>query len=76
MGALCLYNAPAALPTSKEIRYPFYWRLGGSQDRAERVEKISPPPRFDLRTVYPIASRYADYNISAHIPTCGEGIMS
>jgi len=42
-------------------RYPFYRRLGGPQDRSGQVQKISPPPRFDPRTVQPVASRYTDY---------------
>ena len=53
MGALGLHNAPAALPPAKQGRHPFCWRLGGSQGRSGRVGKISPLPRFDLRTVYP-----------------------
>ena len=42
-------------------RYPFYRRLGGPQARSEQVRKISPPPRFDPRTVQPVASRYTDH---------------
>jgi len=49
-----------SLPTRKN-RYPFYRRLGGPQGRSGQVLKISPPPGFDLRTVQPVASQYADY---------------
>jgi len=35
-------------------RYPFYRRLGGLQDRSGQVQKISPPPGFDPRTVQPV----------------------
>ena len=38
-------HAPAALPPGK-TRYPLYKRLGGPQDRSERVWKISPPTRI------------------------------
>jgi len=46
--------------------YPLYWRLGGLQSRFYRVQKISPPPVFVLRTVQPIASRYTDWAIPAY----------
>jgi len=59
------HRAPAALPPGT-TRYPLYMRFGGTQDRSERVRKISPTPDFDLRTVYPVASRYTDYAILAH----------
>jgi hypothetical protein len=44
-----------------ETRYPLYRRLGGPQGRSGQVRKISPPPRFDPRTVQPVTSRYTDY---------------
>jgi len=50
-------HAPAALPPGK-IQYPLYRRLGGTQGRAGRVQKISLPPGFDPRTVQPLSSRY------------------
>jgi len=59
-------HAPAALPSEK-IRYPLYRRLGGPQGSSGRVQKISPPPEFDPRTVQPVASRYTDWTIPAHI---------
>jgi hypothetical protein len=55
-------HTPATLPPGM-TRYPLYRRLGGSQDRSERV---SPPPEFDPRTVQLVASRYTDWAIPAH----------
>ena len=60
------YHAPADLPPGK-TRYPLYRRLGGPQGRPGRVRKIPPPPEFDPRTVQPVASRYTDWAIPAHI---------
>ena len=53
----------------KETQYPLYRRLGGPQDRSGGVRNISPPPRFDPRTVQLVASRYTNYAITAHIKT-------
>jgi hypothetical protein len=44
--------------------HPLYRTLGGLQGRSGPV--CSPPPRFDPRTVHPVASRYIDYVIPAH----------
>ena len=52
-------HAPADLPTRK-TRHPLYKRLGGPQGRSGRMWKISPPLRFDPRTVHPVAIRYTD----------------
>ena len=60
-------DAPTALPPWKEIRCPLYRRLGGSQGRSGRVRKFSPSPVFDYRTVQPVAGRYTDWAIAAHI---------
>jgi hypothetical protein len=49
-----------------KTRYPLYRRLGGPQGRSGQVRKISPPPRFNPRTVQPVASRYTDWAIPAH----------
>jgi len=57
-------HAPAALPPGK-TRYPLYQRLGGSQSRSGQLRKISPPLRFDPRTVQPVSSRYTDWAIPA-----------
>ena len=43
------HHALADLPTK--------WPGGGPQGRSGRVRKISLPPRFDPRTVQPVASR-------------------
>jgi hypothetical protein len=51
-------HAPAALPPRKR---PGAHCIGGW------VRKISSPPGFDPRTVQPVASRYTDYAIPAHI---------
>ena len=59
-------HAPVALPPEKS-RYPLYRKLGGLQDRSGWERKISPPPGFDPRTVQPVASRYTDYALTAHV---------
>ena len=51
------------LPPGK-TRYPLYRRLGEPQGRSGHVRKISPPPRFDPRTLQSVASRYTDYTPS------------
>jgi hypothetical protein len=60
-------HAPGRFTPGKETRYPLYRRLGGPQGRSGRLPKISPPPGFDPRTVQPVASRYTDYAIPAHV---------
>ena len=52
-------HAPAALPPGK-TRYPLYRRLGGPQGWSGQVQKISPPPGLDPRSVQPLMSRYTD----------------
>ena len=59
-------HAPAALPPWK-TRCTLDRRLGGPQDRPGRVRRISLPPGFYPRTVQPIANRYTDWAIPAHI---------
>ena len=59
-------HAPAALLPGK-TQYPLYRRLGGPQGRSVWVQKISPPPGFDPRTDQPVASRYTDCALLAHI---------
>jgi len=59
-------HAPAALPPGKS-RYPLYRRFGRPQGRSRRVRKISPPQGFDPRTVRPVARRYTDCAIPAHV---------
>jgi hypothetical protein len=55
-------HAPAALPQGK-TRHPF----GEPQSQSGRLQKISPSPEFDPRTVQPVASRYAHWAIPAHV---------
>jgi hypothetical protein len=57
---------PGRFTPGKETRYPLCTRLGGSQDRSERVWKMSAVPEFDSRNVQPVASRYTDWAIPAH----------
>jgi len=59
-------HVQAALPPGK-TRYPLYRRLGGPHSRSGQVRKISPPPGFDPRTIHPVASRYTDWDIPAHV---------
>jgi hypothetical protein len=65
MGLGGQHHAPAALPPVM-TRYPLYRRLGGPQGRSGRMQKISPPPGFDPRTVQLVASRYTDWAIAAY----------
>jgi hypothetical protein len=58
-------HTPSALPPGMTW-YPLYKRLGGPQGRSGRLQKISPPPGFDPRTVHPVASCYTNYTIQAH----------
>jgi hypothetical protein len=49
-----------SLPLGK-TRYPLYRMVGGPQGRSGQLRKISPPPRFDPRTVQPVANHYTDW---------------
>ena len=62
MGVGGQHHVPTAFPLGK-TRYPLYRSLGGPQGRSGQVRKISPPPRFNLRTVQPVVSRYTDYAV-------------
>ena len=62
-------NTPAALPSGMS-RDPLYRRMGGPQGRSGWVRNVSHPPEFDLRTVQPVASLYADRAIPG--PSTGE----
>jgi hypothetical protein len=57
-------HASAALPPGKTW-YPLYRKRGGAQGWSGGVRKILPQPRFDPRTVQPVASRYTDWAITA-----------
>jgi hypothetical protein len=41
-------------------RYPLHRRLGGPLGRSRQVQKISPAPGFDPRSVQSVASPYTD----------------
>ena len=58
MGVFGQRHAPGRFTPRKETRYPLYRRLGEPQGRSWRVQKISPLPGFDPRTVQPVASMY------------------
>jgi hypothetical protein len=47
-------HAPAVLLPGR-TRYSLYTRRGGPRSRSGQVQKISPPPGFDPRTVQPVA---------------------
>jgi hypothetical protein len=57
---------PGRFTSGKETQHPVYKKLGGAQGLSERMQKFSPLPGFDPRTVQPVASRYIDYAIPAH----------
>jgi hypothetical protein len=64
----CGWSAPrpGRFIPGKETPYTFYTRLGVSQSRSGRVQKISPPPEFGSPTVQSAASRCADYATLVH----------
>ena len=49
--------SPGLYTAVKETRYPFYRRLGGHQDGSGRLREMTPLPKFDPRTVYPLQNR-------------------
>jgi hypothetical protein len=65
-----LTSRPGRFTPRKETGYPLNRRLGGPQDRCRQMRNISPPPEFDPRTVYPVASCYTDWAIPTmtHLP--------
>ena len=69
MGVAGESDVPAAFPPEK-TRNPLYRWLDGTQGRSGRVRKISPLPGFDPQTVQPVASRYTEYAILAHMYVC------
>ena len=58
---------PGRSTPGKETRYSQHTWVGGPQGRSGRVWNTSPPPGFDPRTVQPVASRYTDWAIAAHV---------
>jgi hypothetical protein len=57
-------------PRKNAPPYLLYRRLRGPHGPSGLVRKISPPQRFDPRTVRPLASRFTDCAIQAHITVC------
>ena len=55
-------HASAALPPGL-TQYALSGKLGGPQSEYGRVRKISPSPKFDPRTLHPVASLYTDWAI-------------
>jgi len=53
-------HAPAALPPGKRTGNHCIGGWVGPRVGLDGGRKISPPPRFDPRTVQPVASRYTD----------------
>jgi hypothetical protein len=53
-----------------KTQYPLYRRMGEPQGRSGQVQKISPPPGLDPRTVQPVASRYTDWATGPMTPLC------
>jgi len=58
-------HVPADLPL-EETSYPLYSRLGGTQGRSRRVQKISPTPRLDSRTAQLVAIGFTDSVMQAN----------
>jgi hypothetical protein len=57
---------PRLLYPRERDSVPILQMLCGTQGWCERLQKISPPPGYDLRIVHPVASRYTLYAIPAH----------
>jgi len=51
----------------KVTRYPLYSKLVGPQGQSKRVWNLLSQPGFDPRTAQPVASRYTDWAIPAHM---------
>ena len=60
-------HVPAALPTGKKLGAHCKGGLVGARAGLDRCGKFRPPPGFDHRTVQPVASRYTDWVIPAHL---------
>jgi len=58
---------PGYFTPGQKDRYALYRRMGGSQGRYRRVQKMSPSPEFDPRIVQYVASRYTGYTTAVHI---------
>jgi hypothetical protein len=60
-------HAAAALPPGKRPGTHCIGGLVGPRAGLDGCGKSRPPPGFDPRTVQPVASRYTDYAIPAHL---------
>jgi hypothetical protein len=58
---------PGRFNPGKETRCPLYRGRGGLQGRSEREWKISPLPGIHPRIFQPVANRYIDRAIAAHL---------
>lgn len=59
-------HAPAALLLWKRSG-TLCTEVWGPQGRSRWVQKLSPPPGFELQTVRPVASRYTNYTVPAYL---------
>jgi hypothetical protein len=59
-------HAPASLLPGK-TRSILFMRLVGPQGQSGQLRKISLPPGYDSLTIRPVANRYTDYTIPAHL---------
>jgi hypothetical protein len=62
----CQRHAPAALPAGKRHGTHCIGSRVGPRAGLDGCGKSHSAPRFDPRTVHPVASRYADWAIQAH----------
>jgi len=64
---LVVNPTPRPLYPRERDPVPIVWEAGEPQGQCGQVRKISPLSGFDPRTVQPVASRYTDYALPAHI---------
>jgi hypothetical protein len=67
MGVSGQRHAPAALPPGKRHSTRCIGGWVGPRAGLDECGRSRPPPGFDPRTVQPVASRYTDRAIPAHI---------
>ena len=58
---------PAAFPRERPGAHCIGGWVGPSADLSVQGRKTSPPPKFDPRTVQPVASRHTNYTVPANI---------
>ena len=63
-------TTPRPLYPREETQFLFYRCLRGPHGQTRWVRIISPPPRFDPRTVQPVACRYTNLAIPVHKTKC------